>query len=168
MKKWFFILAAVAAVNASCSKDSGKNCTATAPATVASAGEIAYIQSYLSGMGITATQQANGVFYVLNPQGSGKSPNLCSDVTCRYRGTVLGNTAAFDSTTGNSTATFSLTGLIDGWKAALPLVKTGGTVTLYIPPSLGYGSQVIRNNVGAVIIPANSYLEFNISLTNVD
>jgi FKBP-type peptidyl-prolyl cis-trans isomerase FkpA len=37
---------------------------------------------------------------------------------------------------------------------------------LYIPPTLGYGSREIKDNLGNVIIPANSILIFDIELLN--
>jgi FKBP-type peptidyl-prolyl cis-trans isomerase FkpA len=57
--------------------------------------------------------------------------------------------------------------LIIGWQKGLPLIKSGGSITLFIPPSLGYGNQDIRNSSGAVIIPANSNLKFTIDLVSV-
>jgi FKBP-type peptidyl-prolyl cis-trans isomerase FkpA len=146
----------------SCKKD--KDCKATAPSTVASAAEIANVQTYLANTGITnAVQHSSGMFYVINPQGTGESPNLCSTVTIQYRGNVFNNPAAFDSTPGTSNRAFPLNQLIAGWQLALPLVKTGGSVTLYIPPSLGYG-----NSSPSSAIPANSYLRFTINLQGVD
>jgi len=38
---------------------------------------------------------------------------------------------------------------------------------LYCPPTLAYGSQVIRDNAGNTVIPANSILIFEVELTNV-
>ena len=37
---------------------------------------------------------------------------------------------------------------------------------LYIPPALAYGSKEIKDESGKVIIPANSILVFDISLTS--
>jgi FKBP-type peptidyl-prolyl cis-trans isomerase FkpA len=45
-----------------------------------------------------------------------------------------------------------------GWKLGLPLIKAGGKIKLYLPPSLGYGNSVSGN------IPANSILVFEITL----
>jgi FKBP-type peptidyl-prolyl cis-trans isomerase FkpA len=51
--------------------------------------------------------------------------------------------------------------LILGWQYGIPLVKAGGRIMLYLPPSLGYGSQ----STGT--IPANSVLIFDITLQGV-
>jgi FKBP-type peptidyl-prolyl cis-trans isomerase FkpA len=162
MKKGLLLFIGISTLIISCKKN--KDCTSSAPTTVASATEITNIQSFLSTNGITnAIQHPNGLFYVINPQGAGESPNLCSNVTISYKGNVFGNPKAFDSTSdGGATRSFVLNGLIAGWQLGLPLVKSGGSVTLYIPPSLGYGSQA---NNGA--IPPNSYLKFTINLVSV-
>ena len=86
-----------------------------------------------------------------------------------YTGTLITGTtdgAVFDGGTGTP-ASFTLNDLIAGWQLIMPLVKAGGTVTLYIPPSLGYGAAPRTNSSGVVVIPANSYLKFVINLSNV-
>jgi FKBP-type peptidyl-prolyl cis-trans isomerase FkpA len=62
---------------------------------------------------------------------------------------------------------FVLGTLIDGWKIGVPLIKKGGQIRLYIPPSLGYGSSDVRDNQGRVIIPGNSILIFDITLIDL-
>jgi FKBP-type peptidyl-prolyl cis-trans isomerase FkpA len=47
------------------------------------------------------------------------------------------------------------------------LIKAGGKIRLYCPPSLGYGSEVKRDGAGNTVIPANSILIFEVELTNV-
>ena len=48
-----------------------------------------------------------------------------------------------------------------GWQYGIPLVKAGGRIMLYLPPSLGYGAQTVGS------IPANSVLIFDITLQSV-
>ena len=74
---------------------------------------------------------------------------------------LLSNGHKFDE--GKNVA-FTLGSLMEGWKKGLPLIQKGGKIKLYIPPSLGYGSSDIKDNNGAVVIPANSMLIFDISL----
>ncbi len=169
MKKWLLLIPAFAIVLSSCKKD--KECTTAAPATVASATETAYLQSYLTANGITDAVNIHGMFYVRNNVGNGgSSPNLCNNIQIIYAGQIItGNTVnptPFDSSNGTA-VTFLLSDLISGWQLVLPLIKTGGTVTLYIPPSLGYGSGAQTNSAGVVVIPANSYLKFTITLGGV-
>ena len=59
---------------------------------------------------------------------------------------------------------FVLGALIEGWKKGLPLIKKSGEIILYIPPSLGYGSQDYVNSDNVVVIPKNSMLIFTIKL----
>jgi peptidylprolyl isomerase/FKBP-type peptidyl-prolyl cis-trans isomerase FklB len=57
--------------------------------------------------------------------------------------------------------------VIAGWQEALPLIKKGGGITLYSPPSLGYGSKSVEDTAGHVLIPANSNLVFRVVLADV-
>jgi FKBP-type peptidyl-prolyl cis-trans isomerase FkpA len=73
----------------------------------------------------------------------------------------------FDQSSGTTPVSFQLGGLIEGWKRALPLLGEGGKMRLYIPPSLGYGPQgLINPNTGAVIIPANQIIIFDMELVS--
>ena len=162
MKKWFFVSAFIALVSSGCKKDEG--CKSVAPTTIASASESAYLQNYLTTNNITASQK-NGMFYVISSQGTDASPNLCSTISVDYVGKLINGTsdgAQFDASQPNNPFVSSLNNLISGWQLVLPLVKAGGTVTLYIPPSLGYGSQASGP------IPANSYLKFLITVKSVN
>jgi FKBP-type peptidyl-prolyl cis-trans isomerase FkpA len=49
----------------------------------------------------------------------------------------------------------------------MPLVKAGGSITMYIPPSLAYGNNDQRDQLGNIILPANSYIKFEMSLKAV-
>ena len=151
-------------VFAGCKKDEG--CKAVAPTTVATSTETANLQNYLTIKSITAVQK-NGMFYVISSQGSGASPNLCSSISVDYVGSIMNTNngtdgAQFDASQPNQPLVIGLNNLIAGWQVVLPLVKAGGTVTLYIPPSLGYGAQASGP------IPANSYLKFVITLKSVN
>jgi FKBP-type peptidyl-prolyl cis-trans isomerase FkpA len=82
----------------------------------------------------------------------------------KYKG-QLTNGNVFDQTT--TPVSFNLGSLIEAWKKGIPMIKPGGKIKLYCPPSLAYGSQVIRDNAGNTVIPANSILIFEVELTNV-
>ncbi len=127
--------------------------TITAPAS-----EIATLQNYIYSSGITATQDPRGFFYNISTAGWGDKPDACSVVTVDYVGKLTnGNT--FDS---NTNTPLSLDYLIAGWREGLPLISAGGKITLYLPPSLGYGSSDYGD------IPGNSILIFVIDLKNVN
>lgn len=145
----------------SCNKSkSNGSCGATLSTAVAPASEIAAVQAYITNNNITATQHSSGLFYSISAPGTGTvALTACSAVTVKYTGRLTdGN--IFDSSLPNS-ITFALGNLISGWQIGIPLIKTGGSITLYLPPSLGYGSRATQS------IPANSILIFNIELVNV-
>lgn len=121
------------------------------------------IVDYLNTNNISAVKHTSGMYYKIEQQGTGESPNNCSSININYTG-HLANGNKFDE--GNNVA-FALGSLIDGWKKGLPLIQKGGKIKLYIPPSLGYGSSDIKDMNGAIVIPANSMLIFEITLLNV-
>ncbi len=145
----------------SCEKDSA-SCNYNNSSLVATPTEIAYLSAYMQTNNINALQDASGVFYVIHTQGSGKTPNICSPVTVNYKLYLLSNGTLVDQSFDGYPYTNQLGALIIGWQKALPLIKPGGSITLYIPPSLAYGS----NNQNPAI-PANSYLRFEIELLSV-
>ena len=154
-------LVALIFIFTACGKTNTYTCDPTPPAAVASSAEISAIQNYLNANGISATQDPSGFFYqILNPGTGTVTPTVCSNVTVTYIGTLMGgNGAPFDSnTTGVS---FPLGNLIIGWQKGIPLIKKGGSIKLFIPPSMGYGASASGS------IPANSYLIFNVSLLDV-
>jgi FKBP-type peptidyl-prolyl cis-trans isomerase FkpA len=56
--------------------------------------------------------------------------------------------------------------VIPGWQKGIPLVKGGGSINLYIPPSLGYGANAYPPT-GTVIIPGGSNLVFNVNVISI-
>ncbi len=133
-------------------------CNATPVTIKAPEAEITSLRQYIESNRIQATADARGFYYTIQTAGSGAKPTVCSTVTVNYKGTLTNGTA-FDSGTG---VRFGLSQLILGWQEGIPLIAPGGSVTLYLPPSLAYGSQ---EQAG---IPANSILVFKIDLIQVD
>lgn len=165
MKKIVLPLFVLVTVMFACKKTD--KCPYTESTVTAPASEITYLQKIITDSGFVATQHSSGVFYNITTPGSGSSPNLCSTITVRYTGSLLSNGSIFDSNTSTAGTNFTLGGLVVGWQKVLPLLKGGGRITLYIPPSLGYGAQSIRDQSNMLIIPAYSYLKFEIELLNV-
>jgi FKBP-type peptidyl-prolyl cis-trans isomerase FkpA len=164
MRKILPVLAAAVLVLAACSK-SKDTCAFTASTAVATAAEISGIQGYLAANSLTAQQHPSGVFYNITTPGSGgATAELCSNITVKYTGRLT-NGVQFDANAVG--VQFQLGQLIVGWQKGLPLIQAGGKIRLYVPPSLGYGSQDVRDNLGVVVIPANSTLVFDIELLNV-
>lgn len=142
------------------------SCSYTTPTTVAPAAEITYLQDYIAYNSITAMQHSSGVFYSIHSQGTGSHPSVCSNITVKYVGSILGG-GVFDSNLSVTGVKFVLGSLIKGWQTVLPALQAGGSVSLYIPPSLGYGETPVTDHNQNVIIPAHSYLQFNIDLLDV-
>ncbi|HET7898449.1 MAG TPA: FKBP-type peptidyl-prolyl cis-trans isomerase, partial [Flavisolibacter sp.] len=135
-----------------------EKCSYNECGTVAPAAEIQAVKDYLTSQNITATQHCSGMFYTIDNAGSGTAPNFCSTVAVTYEG-KLTNGTVFDKAT--SPVAFNLSQVVTGFRNGIPLVKTGGRVHLYLPPSLAYGSCT---NCG---VPANSILIFDVTLTGV-
>jgi FKBP-type peptidyl-prolyl cis-trans isomerase len=144
----------------SCSKSSDNRCSYTASGVVVPASEMTSLQSYIAANHPAATLNTGGFYYEIGSAGTGTvTAEICSNVRVTYAG-YLTNGTKFDENTGG--VTFVLGELIAGWQRGIPLIKKGGSITLYLPPSLGYGS------VATGPIPANSILVFNIQLLNVE
>ncbi|HUP12680.1 MAG TPA: FKBP-type peptidyl-prolyl cis-trans isomerase [Niastella sp.] len=152
----------------SCSKNKSEPqpCTYDSCATKAPASEILAVQHYLDSAGITATQHCSGLFYTIETAGAGNAPNACQDIGVRYKG-MLTNGNVFDSS--NQEIPLNLGFVIQGWRNTVPMLKQGGKMTLYIPPTLGYGKDPQYNprKPTEVLIPGNSILIFNVELVAV-
>lgn len=156
---------AVVVIAGSCKKED--TCPFSDSGRSATTDERAYIAAYLSGNSIAATEHPSGVYYTVVTAGTGGTAGICSGINVRYKGTFIPSGAQFDATSGTSSVSFQLGELIVGWQKALPMIKAGGKINLYIPPSLGYGPNNITDNMGNVVIPGNSYLKFEIELLDV-
>jgi FKBP-type peptidyl-prolyl cis-trans isomerase FkpA len=161
MKRIFVILCSVILIS-SCSKKSDNTCNYDPCAVAAPASEVAQLEAYLSSASITATKHCSGLYYTIDAAGTGASATACSTVGVTYKG-QLTNGTVFDQRTTN----FALNQVIEAWTKGVPLIKAGGKIKLYCPPSLGYGSDVKRDAAGNTVIPANSILIFEVELTNV-
>lgn len=160
MKKIISAVIILTVLFISCSKSNDK-CTFNDSTIVAPASEVTDLQNYLNSQSISATAHPSGFFYKINVVGTGTAiSNLCTNVSVKYKG-KLTNGTIFDSTATGASSTFVLGKVIPGWQKGVPLISKGGKITLYIPPSLGYGGGV------AGPIPANSKLIFDIELVEV-
>lgn len=144
MKKYGFIVLAWALIAGSCKQDDQ-----AAPIT---------LDQYINTNKISATADSRGFYYTIQAPGSGVKPTASSNVTVNYTGKLTnGNT--FDS---GKSVSFNLSDLIVGWQYGIPLIAPGGSITLYLPPNLAYGSRAVGD------IPANSVLIFTIDLIRVN
>lgn len=165
MLKHIIFSVLVIASFAGCSKSSSNpyacNASDYNPCSVkAPASEIQAVQDYLSSNGITgAIQHCSGLFYTIDNPGTGATPTVCSNISVTYEGRLTNGTV-FDSAT--TPVALNLSQVILGWANGIPQIKAGGSIHLYIPPSLGYGSTARGP------IPANSITIFKVSLIAVN
>ena len=169
MKKWFFLLlAATPLIFGACKKDKKSGCTAVESTQTATAAEIDSLQTYLTAHGIVAQQHPSGTFYTIDSAGTGLTiPGICNSVVVTYSGYLLGNTVPFQSFLDTTGLIFSMQDLIVGWQRTMPVLRKGGGMTIYIPPSLGYGSTDKKNADGDIIVPKNTYMKFNVHLIDI-
>lgn len=166
MKNIFFAILTMGVFIAGCSKSDDK-CNYLDSTLIAPSTETTAVQTYLTDNGITASQLPSGLFYSVTTQGTGQGiVNLCSKITVNYKGRLTNGTT-FDSTASGTPATFQLGMVITGWQKGVPLISKGGKITLYIPPTLGYGATDVKNNAGVIVVPKNSILIFEIELLDI-
>ena len=166
MKHIFIFILAVPLLFAACTKND--RCPYSESGAAASTSERTYLKDYLAANSLVAVEHSSGVFYTVTVPGTGNNPSICSNITVKYSGSLIPSGNVFDFTPASSPGlTFAIGGLIVGWQKVLPQIKSGGKITLYIPPSLGYGQDNVRDQNQNIIIPGNSYLKFEIELVTV-
>jgi FKBP-type peptidyl-prolyl cis-trans isomerase FkpA len=107
----------------------------------------------------------SGLQYVDTVEGSGELAVVGKNVTVHYTGWLFNDGeqgAKFDSSKDrNDPFVFRLGGgqVIQGWDEGVAGMKVGGSRTLIIPASLGYGAR----GAGGVI-PPNATLKFDVEL----
>ena len=165
MKKIVFLISTSVLLLVACKKKE-QPCTAEAGSTVVSANEEALVTTYLSNNNITnAVELGNsGMYYSIQTAGGTDKPEQCDAVTVKYVGRRQDG-SIFDETPGSTTRTFTLSGLIEGWRRGIPLIGAGGKMKLYIPPSLHYGPNGLTDpGTRQVIIPPNQIIIFDMEL----
>jgi hypothetical protein len=122
-----------------------------------------------AGAGLTPVTYPDGLQYIDLIIGTGASPVAGENVTMYYTG-WLSTGSKFDSSRDRAQPfTFQIgmnpPHVIPGWEEGIPGMKIGGKRKLIIPPSLGYGPNAQTDQTtGAVTIPANSTLVFEVEL----
>lgn len=122
----------------------------------------ANIEAYLKENNIfNAKVSPEGIYYVVETLGNGPSVNTGEFVSVHYTGKLLNGTIFDSSVERGEPITFKIGigQVIQGWEKGIPLFKSGGKGTLYLPSSLAYGER----GAGG-IIPPNSPLIFDIEV----
>lgn len=112
-----------------------------------------------------AERTESGVFYVIQKEGEGPSPERGDTVAVHYTGSLLTG-VPFESTENREEPvrfTVGTGGVIPGWDEVLLDMKAGETRTAIVPPELAYGADGARG-----IIPPHSYLVFEVELVSVN
>ena len=111
-------------------------------------------------------QTASGLQYQVLKAGSGPRPTMSDVVVIQYEGRLSDGTM-FESTAGTGPATFPVMGVVPGFSEAVQLMQRGGTLRIWLPPELAYGPEERRDpQTNAVVIPANSVLQFDMTLVD--
>lgn len=104
---------------------------------------------------------ASGLQYIVEKEGTGKTPGPNDVVKAHYKGTLIDGKTFDSSYDRGQPAEFPVSGVIKGWTEALQMMKVGGKMKLFLPPELGYGASARPG------IPANSVLVFEVELLDV-
>lgn len=158
MKKFVGIAFVMLVFAAGCAKKE-MGCTPVSPQS-----EEAQIKAFAAANSIKAVKDGNGIYYEIIDTGSGKKPTINSTVSATYTGKLLNGTKFDEALTP---VDFPLSGVIEGWGIAIPLIAKGGRIKLIIPSSYGYGCIDKRDRAGNIVIPANSVLYFDVTLIEV-
>jgi len=101
----------------------------------------------------------SGLQYKVLKAGTGAQPAEGESVTVNYRGTLIDGTEFDSSYARGEPATFSLGGVIPGFREGISKMKTGGKWQLFIPSELGYGPRGAGDAIGP-----NEVLVFEVEL----
>jgi FKBP-type peptidyl-prolyl cis-trans isomerase len=142
----------------SCNKQLDNSCDITNTISTPDS-QVNALQTYIDTNHIAAIRHPKGFFYSISDTGVGTvNPTLCNIVSVNYWGQFLDG-KTFDK---GHNISFYLKSVISGWQLAVPLLRNGGTMTVYLPPYLAYGTAG-----DGVSIPANTPLKFTIQLVAV-
>jgi len=103
-----------------------------------------------------------GLQYRVLKAGTGRTPTDDDTVTVHYRGTLIDRTEFDSSYRRGQPATFSIKGVISGWREALKLMKEGAKWEIFVPQDLAYGERGFGSQVGP-----NATLIFEVELISI-
>jgi FKBP-type peptidyl-prolyl cis-trans isomerase FkpA/FKBP-type peptidyl-prolyl cis-trans isomerase FklB len=104
----------------------------------------------------------SGLQYKVLEQSTGCNPDPDDKVTVHYKMLSVNSKKIIDSSyqRGNPNE-FQLSKMIKGWREGVPMMKTGETWELYLPPHLAYGTRGLPGSVAP-----NSVLVSQITLVD--
>ena len=118
-----------------------------------------FLQNNLSKTGIVALE--SGVQYRIIEEGDGARPNMEDTVEVHYRGSKMDG-REFDSSFARGVPqSFKVNEVLLGWQEVLPLMKSGSTWQVFVPPELAFGVR------GQPPVGPNEALTFDIKLVQI-
>ncbi len=103
----------------------------------------------------------SGVQYRIIEEGDGSRPGLDSTVKVHYRGSKMDG-LEFDSSFARGVPEeFTVNTVLRGWQEVLPLMKTGSTWQIFVPPELAFGAR------GNPPVGPNEALTFDLKLVEI-
>lgn len=152
MKRLIFLMVAVA-VLCSCDKDfeTWKNLNTK------------WLEENAPTDTVKLEKTASGLQYQVFHQSYGAVPKLSSLVCVTYKGWMIDGTV-FDS---GKSVWMSVGNTVLGWKEALGKMNQGSHWKIYVPYTLGYGSEGTKTMFGNYKIPPYTTLIFDIELVDV-
>jgi len=135
------------------------------------------IDAYVAEKGLTAQKTENGLYYIIEKEGTGEATTPGTTMYVNYAGYLLDGTL-FDTSLpeiAKANNIFSeerpyeplpvnvgMGQVIPGWDEGLMLLKKGSKAKFIIPSPLAYGENAMGTS-----IPANSILVFDVEVTDV-
>jgi len=103
----------------------------------------------------------SGIQYRIIEEGEGARPTMESTVKVHYRGSKV-NGLEFDSSFARGVPEqFTVNSVLKGWQEVLPLMKTGSTWQIFVPPELAFGPR------GNPPVGPNEALIFDLKLVEI-
>jgi FKBP-type peptidyl-prolyl cis-trans isomerase FklB len=103
----------------------------------------------------------SGVQYRIIDEGDGARPGMDSTVKVHYRGSKLDG-LEFDSSFARGVPEeFTVNSVLRGWQEVLPLMKTGATWQVFVPPEMAFGAR------GNPPVGPNEALMFDLKLVEI-
>lgn len=118
-----------------------------------------FLAANLSKNGIVALP--SGIQYRIIDEGEGARPGMTSTVKVHYRGSRTDG-LEFDSSFARGVPEeFNVENVLKGWQEVLPLMKTGATWQIFVPPELAFGPR------GNPPVGPNEALVFDLKLVEI-
>ncbi len=103
----------------------------------------------------------SGIQYRVIEEGEGARPGMDSTVKVHYRGSKMDSTEFDSSFARGVPEEFTVNSVLKGWQEVLPLMKTGATWQVFVPPEMAFGAR------GNPPVGPNEALVFDLKLVEI-